>query len=252
MTRGECVRSHDAWRMRPYSAASWFASAIGFGFVQRSTGARAAASRRAGGAARRYGAPVKRSVSPRCTLKARSRSVAMNRSSEALRFRFGRLDQHGAVHDEREIHRHRMIALVDHRLGEIERGDAGALQPGVVEQHLVHAGRSPKGADITSRRRGAHVVGVEHRVFRRLPHAVGAMREHVGRARARTCPSGHGRRSCGRRLCVPSACSTSANSSPSCADEGHRREGREALPRARPGRRPDRRRHAASRRSCAG
>src|SRR5713101_2853491 len=44
---------------------------------------------------------------------------------------FGRLDQHGAVHNQREIHRHRMIALVDHRLGEVERGDAAALEPAV-------------------------------------------------------------------------------------------------------------------------
>jgi hypothetical protein len=33
-----------------------------------------------------------------------------------------------------------MIALVDHRLGEIQGGDAGALQETVVEQRLMHAG----------------------------------------------------------------------------------------------------------------
>ena len=33
--------------------------------------------------------------------------------------------------DEREVHRHRVIALVDQRFGEIERGDAGALEEAV-------------------------------------------------------------------------------------------------------------------------
>src|SRR3546814_9411194 len=37
-----------------------------------------------------------------------------------LRFGLGRLDQHRAVDDEREIHRHRMIALVYQRLGRSE------------------------------------------------------------------------------------------------------------------------------------
>ena len=76
----------------------------------------------------------------------------MNRSREALRFRLGRLDQHRAVDDQREIHGHRVVALVDHRLGEIERGDAGAFEEMVVEQHLVHAGLVAEGlADIRSR-----------------------------------------------------------------------------------------------------
>src|SRR5271166_708252 len=51
-----------------------------------------------------------------------------------LRFGFRRLDQHRPVHDEREIDGHRVIALVDHRLGEIERRQPGVLQPAVVEQ----------------------------------------------------------------------------------------------------------------------
>src|SRR5690606_461825 len=52
---------------------------------------------------------------------------------------FRRLDQHGAVDDQREIHGHRVEALVDQRLGEVERGDPRALQELVVEQDLVHA-----------------------------------------------------------------------------------------------------------------
>ena len=56
-----------------------------------------------------------------------------------LALRFGRLDQQGAVHDERKIHRHRVEALVDQRLREIEGRDPGVLQEFVVEQHLVHA-----------------------------------------------------------------------------------------------------------------
>src|SRR5689334_15227873 len=46
-----------------------------------------------------------------------------------LRFRLRRLDQHGAVHHQREVHGHGVVALVDHGLGEVERGDAGAFQP---------------------------------------------------------------------------------------------------------------------------
>src|SRR5947209_1160974 len=59
------------------------ASRIGTGGNHFSTGFRAApvSSRRRRGA--RYGAPAKRSVSPRRALIARSRRVAMNRSSEA-------------------------------------------------------------------------------------------------------------------------------------------------------------------------
>ena len=92
-----------------------------------------------------------------------------------LALRLGRLDQHRAVHHQREIHRHRVIALVDHRLGEIERGDAGAFEPVIVEQHLVHAGPVAERRDIRSLEPGADVVGVEHGILARLPHAVGAV-----------------------------------------------------------------------------
>ena len=42
-------------------------------------------------------------------------------------FRLRRLDQHGAMHHQGEIHGHGMIALVDHRLGKIQSGDAAAF-----------------------------------------------------------------------------------------------------------------------------
>jgi hypothetical protein len=38
-------------------------------------------------------------------------------------------DQHRAVHHQREVHGHRVIALVDQALGEIERGEAAARSP---------------------------------------------------------------------------------------------------------------------------
>ena len=63
----------------------------------------------------------------------------MNSSSACFDSVSGRLDQHRAVDDQREIHRHRVIALVDQRLGDVERGDAGVLQEAVVEQRFVHA-----------------------------------------------------------------------------------------------------------------
>ncbi len=98
------------------------------------------ASRRAGGAAQTRRAGEALALAPLSRASARSRRVMMNRSRLAFGFRFRRLDQHRAMHDQREIDRHRVIALVDHRLGEVERGDAGVLQQAVVEQRLVHAG----------------------------------------------------------------------------------------------------------------
>jgi F0F1-type ATP synthase membrane subunit b/b' len=68
-----------------------------------------------------------------------------------LRFRLGRLDQHRAVHDQREVHGHRVVALVDHRLGEVERGDAGALS-----QRRRTAPRACRA--VAERRRRHHVL----------------------------------------------------------------------------------------------
>ena len=36
--------------------------------------------------------------------------------------RLRRFDQHRTMHHKREIHGHRMIAFIDQRLGQIERG----------------------------------------------------------------------------------------------------------------------------------
>src|SRR3546814_4821891 len=55
-----------------------------------------------------------------------------------LRFGLGRLDQHRAVDDEREIHRHRMIALVYQRLGDVERGEPFG-ETIIREQRLVRS-----------------------------------------------------------------------------------------------------------------
>jgi hypothetical protein len=82
------------------------------------------------------------------------------------------------MHDERKIHRHGVVALVDHRLGEIERRDARAVEPFVVEQNLVHAGTISKRRREHVRKARAHVIGVEHRVFRRLLQSVGPMGQH--------------------------------------------------------------------------
>lgn len=97
-----------------------------------------------------------------------------------LALRLGRLDQHRAVHDEREVHRHRVIALVDQRLGDVDRGDPGTIEEMIVEQRLVHAR-----AGVAERRRhhvveaAQHVVGVQHRVLGDLPEAVGAVAHDV-------------------------------------------------------------------------
>jgi hypothetical protein len=77
---------------------------------------------------------------------------------------FGRLDQQRAVHDERKVHRHWMVPLVDQRLGEIEGGDAGVFQETVLEQDLVHA-RAGKGQAQIVFQQDAQVVGVEHCVL---------------------------------------------------------------------------------------
>eukprot|EP01035_Chromulina_nebulosa_P038413 gene38413-51894_t len=73
-----------------------------------------------------------------------------------------------------------MEALVDHRLGEVERGDVGALKPFVVEQGLVHAGAVREGRRHHVRQTGLDVVGVQHRILGDLTQAVGAVAHHVG------------------------------------------------------------------------
>jgi hypothetical protein len=90
------------------------------GWAQPPSACAPQASRRAGGAARRPARPCRLS-SPALARSAIERSAPMNWSSARLRFRLGRLDQHRAVDDQREIHGHRVEALVDQRLGEVER-----------------------------------------------------------------------------------------------------------------------------------
>jgi len=93
---------------------------------------------------------------------------------------YGRLDQHGAMDDKRKIHRHRVVTLIDHRLGEVERGHARALQELVVEQHLVLAGLVAKRLAEQVAQLGAHVVGRKNCVLRSLVMPFRAVREHVG------------------------------------------------------------------------
>ena len=72
-----------------------------------------------------------------------------------------------------------MIALVDHRLGEVERGYAGAFEERVVEQSLVHARPFAERRTHHVLERGENIVRRQHRIFRSLPHAVRAMAQHV-------------------------------------------------------------------------
>ena len=97
-----------------------------------------------------------------------------------LRLGLGRLDQHRAMHDQREVHRHWMEALVDQPLGDVERREAVG-EPVVAEQRLVHARPSAgeRGVEHVVER-AQHVVGVEHRVLGDLLQPVRAMAEHIG------------------------------------------------------------------------
>src|SRR3954453_928457 len=65
-----------------------------------------------------------------------------------LAFAFRRLDEHRPLPDQREIHRHRVISLVDQRLCKIERRDARIFQKTVVEQYLMHAAAGEREAEI--------------------------------------------------------------------------------------------------------
>ena len=64
--------------------------------------------------------------------------IVDNPFEAGLGFGFGRLDQHRAVDDQREIHGHRVEALVDQRLGEID-GAQASREAFVREDRLVHA-----------------------------------------------------------------------------------------------------------------
>ena len=72
-----------------------------------------------------------------------------------------------------------MITFVDHRLGEIERGDTRTIQETVVEQRLVHAGARKRRAHHILER-SKNVVGRKNGIFRRLADAIRTMAQHIG------------------------------------------------------------------------
>ena len=82
-----------------------------------------------------------------------------------LRFRLGWLHKHRARDDEREVDRHRVKALVDQRLREVERRDVRALQEAVVEERFVHAGPLAEGIGQAIAQAGPHVVRVKSPVI---------------------------------------------------------------------------------------
>ena len=72
-----------------------------------------------------------------------------------------------------------MKALIDHRLGEVERRHPGAVQETVVEQRLVHA-RGGIGCAHHVAQLRQDVIGVEDGVLGDLAQSVGAVAQHVG------------------------------------------------------------------------
>src|SRR5690606_17549800 len=86
-----------------------------------------------------------------------------------LRFGFRRLDGQCTMYDQREVHGHGMVALVDHGLREVERRDVGVLEPRIVEEHLVHtraiAVRTAERLAHEVLETGAHVVRCQHGVL---------------------------------------------------------------------------------------
>ena len=82
--------------------------------------------------------------------------------------------------DEREVHRHRMEALVDQPLGDVDRREAVG-EPVIREQGLVHARpRIPERRLECLVEAAQDVVGVEHGILRHLPQPIGAVAENVG------------------------------------------------------------------------
>ena len=68
------------------------------------------------------------------------------------------------MHDQREVHGHGVIAFVDHGFGKIKRGDACALEPGIVKQSLMHT-HAVKSWTHMFFQASLHVIGVQHRIF---------------------------------------------------------------------------------------
>ena len=90
-----------------------------------------------------------------------------------LALALGRLDHHRLVDDEREVDRRRMIAVIDHPLGDVERAGALSLLPLPGEDHLVHAAAVVRQA-IRSAQALLDVVGVQHGRFADSAQAIGA------------------------------------------------------------------------------
>ena len=170
----------------------------------------------------------------------------------SLALGFGGLDQQCPVYNQREVHRHRMISLVDHRLGEVERRDAGFLQEVVVEQHFVHAGTWKRKAQIALEP-NAQVIGVEYRILGHLPQSVGPVTHHIGeRAHEHAHLPVESFQSADRLLRLTVLVLEQFKSRWGRAPATARvRRGPGSRP-AQPGRFPARRRHAGWKRSCAG
>ena len=77
--------------------------------------------------------------------------MAMNRVSEMFNFRLVGSISMAPWTTSGKIDGHRMDAFIDHRLGEIERGEFEVLEPAVVEQDLMHA-------DLVAEGRGEQIV----------------------------------------------------------------------------------------------
>ena len=90
---------------------------------QRSTGLRAAASRR-GAAGACGGAPSVRCSGSRCASSAIASSAVGEAVERLAALGLGRLDHERSVHDQREVDRRRVEAVVDQPLGDVERRDA--------------------------------------------------------------------------------------------------------------------------------
>src|SRR2546423_2123672 len=92
--------------------------------------------------------------------------------------RLGRLDEHRALHDEREVDGHRVEAVINQALRDVERVDAFAQLPLVGEENLVHRRR----AEGLVERIGESVrdeARVQDGGVRRLAPALGARPEDV-------------------------------------------------------------------------
>ena len=83
------------------------------------------------------------------------------------------------MHDEREVHCGRMHAIVDERLGDIQRGDAGLLlELAQIENEFMHADAVKRRAERA--RHAAHeIVRVQNGILCRLGNALAAEREQI-------------------------------------------------------------------------